>query len=124
MQHGGVGVGDVVTVLDGVKTQLVGGAVNVSALDAAARHPDGEGVGMVVSSAGSFRAGGSAELGGPDNQRLIQQAALFEVLQQPGNGFVDLPAQTVVALLQRPVGVPAIARGAVIDLHESHPPLG
>ena len=113
MQHGGVGVGDVVAVLGGVKSQLVGSAVHVSSLDTAARHPDGEGVGVVVSPAGSFSAGGPAELGGPDYQRFIQQAALLEVAQQPGNGFVDLPAQTVVALLQRPVGVPAIARGAV-----------
>src|SRR3954467_7302945 len=42
VENGGVNVGDVVAVFDGVEAKLVGRAMDRAALDAAAGHPDGE----------------------------------------------------------------------------------
>ena len=92
VQDRGVDVGDVVAVLDGVEAELVGGAVDDAALDAAAGHPDREAVGMVVAAVAALRAGRAAELGGPDHDRLVEQPALLQVLEQPGDRPVDLGA--------------------------------
>src|SRR5205807_532263 len=48
VQQGRVDVGDVVTVLDGVKTDLVRSAVNHTGLDSAAGHPNGKSERMMV----------------------------------------------------------------------------
>ena len=47
-EDGGVDVGDIVPVFDGVEAQLVGGAVDDAAPDAGAGEPDGEAVRVVV----------------------------------------------------------------------------
>ncbi len=65
MHHRGVDVGDVVAVLDGMKADLVGGAVGDAPFDAAARHPNGKAERVMVASVGSLRAGRAAELGCP-----------------------------------------------------------
>ena len=69
-------------VLDGVHAELVGGAVRDPRLDAAACHPHGEAVVVMAATEGCFgqrhirllhrRA---TELSGPDDERLVQQAA-------------------------------------------------
>ena len=66
-------------------------------------------------------AGGAAELGGPDDERLVEQAALFEIVEQAGDGPVDLGAVGRVVLPEVAVGVPGAgaAVGAVEDLHEA-----
>jgi hypothetical protein len=48
VQDRGMDVGHIVTLLDGVKTNLVGGAVDDTAADAAARQPGTEALRMVV----------------------------------------------------------------------------
>ena len=71
----GVEVVDVDLVLDGLEAELVGGAVDVAALDAAAGQPHGEAVVVVVAAVhlALVRAGGGqldgrrpAELAAPD----------------------------------------------------------
>src|SRR5437762_2435215 len=73
VQHGGVDVGDVVAVLDGVEADLVGDAVGNAALDAAAGQPGAEALRMMVAAValGTRRA---AELRAPDDDRLFEQA--------------------------------------------------
>ena len=92
MQHRGVDVGDVVPVLDGVEAELVGGAVDDAPLDAAAGQPGAEALRVVVAAVG-LRARRAAELGAPDDDRLIEQAALLQVLEQAGDRQVDLRAR-------------------------------
>src|SRR5262245_3073345 len=48
VQDGGVDVGDVVTVLGGMEADLIGGAVDDAALDAAAGQPHAEAVGVMI----------------------------------------------------------------------------
>ena len=119
MQHGGVDVGDVVAVLDGVEAELVGRAVDDAALDAAAGHPDGEAERMVVAAVGLFlRPGRAAELGGPDDDRLIEQAALLQVAQQARDRLVDFGAELASGSSSGRCARPRRCPAAVIDLHE------
>ena len=90
VQDRGVDVGDVMPVLDGVEAEFVGRAVDDAALDAAAGQPDREAVGVVVAAVGALRTRGAAELGGPDHERVVEQAAVLEVVEQAGDGLVDL----------------------------------
>ena len=79
MQNGGVDVGDVMTILDGVEAKLVGRAMGDPPLEAAAGHPDRETEGMMIASVSPLRAGRAAKLGRPDDDRFIEQTTLFEV---------------------------------------------
>ena len=60
-------IGDVVTILDGVKADLVGRAMHDSPFQAAAGHPDGEPEDVMVAAVGVLRAGRAAELGRKDH---------------------------------------------------------
>src|SRR5687767_10668051 len=67
MEHGGVNVGDVVTILDRMEAELVGGAVDHAAFDAAARQPGAEALRMMVAAV-ALSARRAAELRAPDDQ--------------------------------------------------------
>ena len=83
---------DVEAVLDGGAAQLVGLADADAALDAAAGHPHGEAVGVVVAAGALGVLGGRlpAELAAPDDQRLVEQAAALQVLEQAGDRLVGV----------------------------------
>ena len=79
----------------GLVADLVGRAVADAALDAAAGHPDGEAVRIVVAAGllACLRDRQPAELAAPDHQRLVEQAALVEVRQQAGDRLVGLAGE-------------------------------
>ena len=115
VQDRGVEVVDVDRLLDRADAVFVGGAVDEAALDAGAGQPGRErpvvmfaprGIGRVV----ERRA---AELGGPDDQHIVQHAALLQVLQQPGDRLIDLRRQSAV-VGHVAVGIP-VAAGAGMD---------
>src|SRR5687767_1893538 len=55
----------------------------------AAGEPNGEAAGIVVAAgAVLFGVGGAAEFAAPPDQRILQQASLFEVGEETGDGFV------------------------------------
>src|SRR5262249_20663244 len=57
---------------------------------------------------------GAAELGGEDDERVLEQPALLQVLDQRGGGLVDVAALVRELARQRDVLVPA----AVEQLYE------
>ena len=126
MQHRRVDVGDVVWIFDGVKAKLIGHAVSHAALDAAACQPTGESLRMMVTAGWccfvtrlSTRC--AAKFGSENYERRIEKAALFEVLQQPRDWFVDLRCLDVLLPLDVAVRVPsARAASTVIQLDEPH----
>ena len=68
---------------------IVGLAVGHAGLDAAAGHPHGEAARVMVAAivlAGELPLAidGAAELAAPDHQRVVEQAALLEILDQCG----------------------------------------
>ena len=77
------------------EAEVVGGAVGDAVLDAAAARSDRESP-MVVVVAAPGCGGRSAELAAPDHQRIVEQAALLQVLQQGGGGAIDVAAQRAV----------------------------
>jgi hypothetical protein len=81
VQHRRVNVGHIVPVRDRVETQLIGRSLNNPSLDAAAGHPDREAVVMMIAAVGALGTGRPAELGRPDHDRVVEQAALLQVGQ-------------------------------------------
>jgi hypothetical protein len=117
VEHGGPIVMDGGDIADGAAAKVIGSAVGGAAADAGAEHPDGIGVGVVVAAEGAFLVGGhAAELGGPEDEGIGEEAAGVEVLDEGGGGLVEDGEVAFVVGLERLVGVPveqAIdARGA------------
>src|SRR5262249_62287581 len=122
VQRGGVDVGHVVALLHRVEADLVGGAVHDAALDAAAGQPGAEALRVVVAAV-ALGARRAAELRAPDDQRVLEHAALLEVLEQAGDRLVHLGRQGAVVALDAGVGVPGPAPPAPVgDLHQPAPP--
>src|SRR5437879_2470245 len=87
MKDRGVQMLHVVAVRGGFHAQLIGFAGAYSAFDAAAGHPHGEAVRVVVAAiAGAV--GGASEFAAPNDQRFIQKASLFQVLEETCNRFI------------------------------------
>ena len=74
---------------------------------------------MMIAAVGPFRPGRPAELGRPDDDRLVEQAALLQVGEQTGDRPVDLgtEADLAGAEIEGQSHAPA-AVAAVEDLHE------
>ena len=76
-----------------LKPKLVGLAERDARLDAAAGQPHREGVGVVVAAVvAALDHRRAAELAAPDDQRVVEQAALLQVLDQRGAGLVGVAA--------------------------------
>ena len=91
----------------------------IPALDAAAGHPDRKALDVVVAAValGHRRP---AELAAPDHQRLVEHAALLQVLDERGRSLVDLRGGPLDVLFDHAVMVPV----AMVELDEPHAPLG
>ena len=76
VQDGGVDVGDVMAVFNGMEAEFVGGAVDDAGFDAAAGEPCAEALGMMVA-AGAFGARRAPEFGTENDQGVVEHAALL-----------------------------------------------
>src|SRR5260370_1983950 len=97
MEDGGVEVVDVDGIADDVVAVIVGLAVADAGLDAAAGEPHAEAAAVMVAAmigGGELALAvhGAAELSAPEDQGIVQQAALLEVLDEGGRGLIDVPA--------------------------------
>lgn len=94
VEEGGVKVVDVDGVLGDMETEWIGFSVGDAPFHSAACGPHGEGLGMVIPAqfSAQFGAaldhGGAAEFPAPDDERVIQEAALLEVLDEGGIGLI------------------------------------
>ena len=82
-------IGDVVTIFDGVKSQLIRGSMLQATFDAASCQPGAEPLRMVIAS-GILRTRGPAELGSEHDQRVVEKPALLQILQESCDRLVDL----------------------------------
>ena len=92
VQDGGVDVMDIDGSFDRKVAEVVELTVAGAGTQTCAGHPDGEAPGMMVAArfvAAAFGVGRAAKLSGEDDERVFQQAATFQVLQQPVDGPVD-----------------------------------
>src|SRR4051812_4008227 len=103
---------------------FITGAVADSALDAAAGEPDGKRKRVVIAALGALTARHAAEFGSPEDDRVIEQATGFEVLDEGRGGLVHAAGHVAVVLGEILVAVPVAARKAVVgaapDLNEAH----
>ena len=102
----------------------------IAAFHSSARQPEAEAERVVVAAVAPQRERRAAELARPDHQRLVEQAQVLEVLEQPGDWLIDLERHLVVAVLEVAVLVPGVRAVAAADvvcqagqLHEPDPPL-
>ena len=117
VQDRGVDVVDVEPVFDGMEAEVVGLADDDALFHAAAGHPHGESIGVMVAAVAFLGHGRAAELTAPDDQGLVEQAPALEVLEQAGDRLIHGAAGLGVVRLDVGVGVPLAARAAV-DLNE------
>ena len=115
-QQRGVQVGGVHSALDGVDAVLVGGAVAETVLDAGAGEPHRVAGDVVVAAVDALGGRHAAELAAEEHERLVEQAAPFEVGQQGGSRAGRPGADWLIRpLVQVAVMVPARLR----DLDEA-----
>ena len=86
VEDGGVDVVDLggVFAVGGFVAPLVAFAVGDAAFDAAAGEPVGEDVLVVVATFAALGRGHAAEFGGPEDEGVVEHAALLEILDQSG----------------------------------------
>src|SRR5207247_1470436 len=112
--------GHVMAVLDGVETQFVRDTVLNPAPDAGAGEPRAKPLRMMIASA-AFGPGRTTELSPENNESLLQHAALFEILEQAGDGPVHLRREFAVVGFDFRMRVPLAAAAATVkQLHETH----
>jgi len=87
VEDGGVPVVDVDGVDDAFVAELVGLAVAVAGFHAATGEPSG--VAGVVSAICDLRIRGAAKLSGEDDERVFEQAALFEIGEKARDGRIQ-----------------------------------
>ena len=124
VQDRGMEVADVHWVLDDVVGEVVGLAVDPSPLRAAAGHPHREAPWVVVAAVVVFGEStlgidGATKLTSPDYQRVVEEAASLQILDQAIAGLIDVFAAVPEPAHDVGMGVPVVE----VDLHEPHAPL-
>src|ERR1051325_8937776 len=107
------------TMLDRVEAKLIGGAVRDAALDAAAGHPYGKAVNVVIAAIASLLSRCAAKLGCENDNGVFEQAAPFQIPYQSSNRLIDLGTVTAVIGTQTSVSVPgSCTASTVLHLNE------
>src|SRR5215831_19119494 len=93
VQHCSLDVVDVHGILKNVVAVVVSLPDGEAALDAASSHPHTETAGVMIAAVvcgGEFTLAvdRASELSAPDHQRIVQHAALFQVLNQARRGLI------------------------------------
>ena len=108
-------IGDVVAILDGVETEFIRGAVHDAAFYSAAGEPRAKSLRMMIAS-GALGAGRASELRAEYHERIVEQAALLEILEQAGDRLIHLPGKLRVIRFDLRVGVPCAPASAAVPL--------
>src|SRR5688572_30645612 len=90
-QKGGVQIVNVNLLVQGIKSILIRDPIAEPRLHSGPRHPHGEGVRVMVASIGSLTSRSPAKLSSPENKRILQEPARFQILEQSSNWLVDFP---------------------------------
>src|SRR5262245_21437856 len=102
----------------GAEAEWVSRAVDVAPLDAATGEPGGEAPMIVIAAvdAASVRSGSrqvhrgrAAEFASPDDERVVEHAALLEILEQGADRLVALPSEAAMIDFDVVVIVPRLS---------------
>lgn len=119
MEDRGVEITDVDGIVGDVVGEVIGFAVGLAAFNTASGHPHAEGTWVVVSAVVlpgqlALAVDGATEFSAPDDEGVIEHAALLEVLDEGPSWLVD-----VIALLFEVGGeIFVLVPATVKDLHE------
>src|SRR5438132_4326429 len=112
---------------DRPEAKLIGAADDLAPFYAATCQPGSEAVGIMIAAGAlvgiaAVGKGCAAEFAAPDHQRLVQQAARFEVLQQTSHRLIRTVRHLAMRLIVfRMRGVPVVGAGAAgEDLHKAY----
>ena len=112
-------VADVVRAVNGFVTDIVGGAFDHATLHAATGEQRRKSLAVVIPPRCILRPWRPAEFAGEDDECVVEQAPLFQIGDQAGDGFVDCAAKGTVRC-HVAVGVPgSIPAAGVTDLDET-----
>ncbi len=116
-------VGDVMPFSQRVVTEFFGRTRDMPAFESRSSHPDCKTVGMMIATGGAaaakFQPRCATELRREHHDDIIHQSALFQILNQTGNGQIHASAQPGVIVLELLVRVPGTIRGRK-NLYEPH----
>lgn len=112
LEDGGMEVMDVNGFVDGGEAEVIGCAVDITALHAAARHPHGEAIVVVIAPGelGEFGDWGAAELSTPEYESGVEEACGNQVVEKGGDGLIPLAGEAAVLGLEVVMVVPGLAR--------------
>src|SRR4051812_17700343 len=94
------------TILKGVKADLVRRAMHDSPFQATAGHPNRETEDMMVTTVGILRTRTTAELRRKHDQRFIEHPAGIKIFEQPGDRLIDPTGQRSIACLEIRMSIP------------------
>ena len=129
VEQSGVKVVDMDTVLGDLISQFIGPS-ECPGPDATSCEPDTEGARMMITPQTRWRGclldhRSTSEFSTPDDECLVEQPALFQVLDQRGRGLVDFSTplrqrvQDILVLVIESVMVPV----TMVELDKTDPPL-
>ena len=98
--------------------------VSQSALDASAAKPVGENKRVMVAALAALRRRHAAKLGGPQDERVLEQSTLLEILDEGRGAARHAEGERAVVALEVLMGIPVAARETVVvatpHLHKAH----
>ncbi len=116
VEEGGVEVVDVDGVAGGVEAEVVGFAMGMARLHAAAGEEHGEAVGMMVATiVSTLDHGRPTELTAPDDEGVVEESPLAEIADEGGGGAIGVGAVALEVADEVAVLIP----GFVEDLDEA-----
>src|SRR5688572_4352229 len=96
MQNGGVQIMHLANILHRFETKFVGGSVNSSTFNSTAGQPDRKPIRIMIPTFGGlavplqFHGGCAAKLSSKNNERVIEHAALLQIIHQSGDWTINL----------------------------------
>src|SRR5262249_21770632 len=116
VEHSRVQVMDMHRIFYSPKPELVSGAVNVAAFDSRAGQPNSESI-MIMITALTFARSArrrnlhgwcATEFSAAKHQRVLKQAALFEIGEQRRNALIDFTCELAVVVLNQFMAIPGL----------------
>lgn len=119
VKGGGVEVVDVEGVFCRGEAKGIGLAVGDSSFNSTTGHEHGSGLSVVVAT-GALGHGSATEFTAPDDEGVVEEAALFQILDEGGGALVDI----LCAGLHTADDISVVVPSAVVELDKTNATLG
>jgi hypothetical protein len=125
VQESGMQIVHVNLVFSGIKTEIIGPAVNCAWLNTATRHPNGIPMRMMISTdlvwlESSLHHRSPTKLSAPKDQGFVEKTTLLEVLDEGNRRLIGLGATLLEIKDQITVGPAMIIPAPVVELDKAN----